>query len=174
MYFGVKGEENIFGQKPVENLYADGGVVNRNPSDFGGTWAFVATDENDELLFSKSGFYQAPIGKTTNNHTELVAVLEALESMPDGWNGTLVSDSEITLGRVSKGWALKNVPSELVVRLRNVLQRLGKIKVKHVDGHPSKAQLASGIGKRGNPVSKWNVEADRLCNVEVAKVKGKV
>ena len=158
----------------IARVYTDGGVVGRNPSDFGGTWAFVAVNVEDEEVFSRSGFHQTEGQPTTNNHTELIAAIEALEAMPKGWAGTLVSDSEVTLGRIFNAWRMKNVPEDYVVRLRNALSRLGKVKGMHVDGHPSKAHLAAGIGKRGNPVSKWNVKADELCNMEVAKVKGKI
>ena len=156
----------------VTTLTTDGGVVGKNPSDFGGTWAFVATDKDDNLVFYRSGFYQAVGQPTTNNHTEMFAAIMALESMPEGWSGTLVSDSQITLGRLFEGWRNKNLPNDLVTRAQKALKRLGTVKGNHVDGHPTKAHLEAGIGKRGNPVSKWNVVADQLCNREVARVKG--
>lgn len=163
----------FFETDAITHVYTDGGVVGRNPSDFGGTWAFVAVDSNDQEVFRSSGFHKTQGQATTNNHTELIAVIEALEAMPEGWTGTIVSDSQITLGRVFSGWRMKNVPEEYVERLRVAKERLGKISGKHVDGHPTKAQLESGLGKRNNSVSKWNVLADQLCNDEIARVRGK-
>ncbi len=156
----------------VANLYCDGGVVGKNPSDFGGSWAFVATDENDEYLFHKSGFHQTVGQQTTNNHTELIATIKALEEMDENWSGVLLSDSEITLGRIFSGWKMKNVPHEYIVRLYKAKARLGNITGQHLDGHPTVKQLEVGKGKNGNPVSKWNYMADKLCGMEVAKVKG--
>ncbi len=158
-------------------LYCDGGVCfdgSHGASNFGGSWAFCAVDANDELLYSDSGFLQVEDRPTSNNHTEMYAAIMALESVPEGWSGTLYSDSKITLGRLFEGWRNKNLPEEYVLRAKNALIRLGKVQGKHLDGHPTKAQLEAGIGKRGNPVSKWNIFCDDLCTQEINKVKGKL
>lgn len=161
-------------ERKVVKLVCDGGVVGKNPSDFGGSWAYAAIDENDELVFSNSGFHKTEDRPTTNNHTELIAAIEALEAMPDKWSGLLVSDSQITLGRIFQGWRWKNVPQEYILRLRKVMSRLGDVRGMHVDGHATKAHLESGIGKRGNPVDKWNNFVDGLCTEVCNKVKGKI
>ena len=154
--------------KNVKTLYCDGGVIysgSPGGSSIGGTWAFVATDEKDEAIFEESGFVkiESPKG-TTNNHTEFISAVYALEAMDAGWSGTLASDSKITLGRLFEGSPTKNLPDEWVIRGREALLRLGVVIPKHLDGHATKAQLKVGIGKNGNPVSKWNSECDRLCN----------
>jgi ribonuclease HI len=153
--------------KNVKYLYSDGGVIysgSPGGSTIGGTWAFVATDENDEFLFSKSGYIKVESPKgTTNNHTEFVATVMALEEMDAGWSGTLACDSKITLGRLFEGNQTKNLPAEWVERAQKALNRLGVVTPKHLDGHASKAQLEVGIGKHGNPVSKWNNLCDDLC-----------
>jgi hypothetical protein len=51
---------------------------------------------------------------------------------------------------------------------------LGKVDYRHVDGHPTASQLKLGIGKRGNPVSKWNVMADELCNKASMEAQGRL
>lgn len=157
----------------ITHVYTDGGVVGKNPSEFGGTWAFVAVNANDEKVFARSGFHKTEGQPTTNNHTELIACIEAMEAMPKGWSGTLVSDSKVTLGRIFDGWRMKNVPIEYELRMRAAKSKLGNINGVHVDGHATKKHLEEGIGKRGNPVSKWNNVVDELCNKEKDKVTGK-
>jgi ribonuclease HI len=151
----------------VKHLYADGGVIwdgSAGGSSIGGTWAYCATDENDELLFSDSGFVKMEDRLTTNNHTEFIAAVKALESMEAGWSGVFACDSKITLGRLFDGDNTKNLPNIWIKRAKEALGRLGVITPMHLDGHATKAQLEAGIGKNGNPVSKWNSECDRLCN----------
>lgn len=160
--------------KKVTKIYVDGGIVGRNPSSFGGTWAFVATDENDEEVFSKSGFHKTEDRDTTNNHTELIAAIHAMEAMSEGWEGSLVSDSQITLGRIFLGWKMKNIPEEYVLRLQLAKNRLGKLKGVHVSGHPTKLELEEGKTKNGTLVSRWNKKCDDLCKMESDKVKGKI
>lgn len=156
------------GMKNVKTIYADGGVVYSGApggSSIGGTWAFVATDEKDDLLFSDSGFIKVESPKgTTNNHTEFIAAVMALEAMELGWSGTLASDSKITLGRLFNGDNTKNLPDEWIDRAQEALNRLGVVTPFHLDGHATIQQLKVGIGKNGNPVSKWNNECDNLCN----------
>lgn len=148
--------------KEIRTIYADGGVCGSGTSQIGGTWAVCAVDENDELVWEKSGFHKVEAG-TTSNQSEFLAAVVALESMELGWSGTLASDSQITLGRLFKGWSTKNLPLEYIERARRALARLGVITPLQLDGHPTKEQLKTGIGKRGNPVSKWNKRCDYLC-----------
>lgn len=149
------------------NLYCDGGVINRNPSDIGGTWAYCFTDGCDGLLQHASGLLTVEENgmPVTNNVTELYALVRGLERAPMGWRGTVYSDSRVSLLRVFSAGALNNVPVWLVERLQ-AIQKSGKLRhVKYVllDGHPTKTQLAAGIGKRGNRVSRWNVWCDDAC-----------
>lgn len=173
----------------VTTIYTDGGCVKKNPSKIAGTWAWVGImgnivdlfseanrefvgglDANATFVRSDSGYVFAPEdGEVTNNQMEYLAVLQALESMPDGWSGEIVSDSLITVGRFSQGWRNKGLPDVYVERQQNVMFRMGAVTFRHVDGHPTAKQLLAGIGKRGNNVSRWNVMADRLCTQEAEK-----
>lgn len=154
--------------KGIKTLYFDGGVIGSGTSQEGGVWAFCAVDENDELVFYKSGFHKTE-GGTTNNHTEFIAAVNALEAMDAGWSGVLSGDSKITLGRLFEGWKCKNLPAEYVTRARMALARLGVVTPFHIDGHPTKAHLEAGVGKKGNPVSRWNKKCDDLCGEEKVK-----
>lgn len=153
----------IYSENTVLNVYTDGGCVGKNPSDIGITWAFCLTDENDEIVAEDFGFVRMNGG--TNNVAELYACVKALECLDAGWSGRLFSDSKITLGRLFEGWAMKGISKELADMAVTAVERLGAIVPVQVDGHPTKKQLAEGIGKRGNSVSKWNVRCDYLCNL---------
>lgn len=154
--------------KNIKTLYCDGGVIwdgTPGSSKIGGTWAVVACDEKDEVIFEKSGFHKMEDRETTNNHTEFIAATYALESMDAGWSGTLASDSKVTIGRLFYGESVKNLPASYVTRAKNALERLGVVTPKHLDGHPTAAHLRAGIGKNGNPVSIHQKRCDNLCNL---------
>lgn len=150
------------------NLYADGGVIGANPSPIGGTWAWCHVTVDGERLTSASGVItpaEAGLPFITNNLTELYAILEARESLPYAWSGTIHSDSWVSLQRVFLAARLKNVPDWLVDRLQR-MQRDGWFSGcawKLLDGHPTRAELAAGVGKRGHDVSEHNVWCDQAC-----------
>lgn len=152
--------------KPFD-LYCDGGVIGSNPSSIGGTYAWLMVGEDGQtrgkanvLTVEKNG------GPVTNNQTEMLAVLRGLEHCPSDWTGTIYSDSAVTLGRIFSGWKWNNIPEWMHLLFREQRQRLTNWEhIKHVqlDGHPTRAQLVSGVGKRGNPVSEHNVWCDKAC-----------
>jgi ribonuclease HI len=146
-------------------LYADGGVILKNPSIFGGTWAWTAVDEYDERVTRAGGVVPAtPSRPITNNQMEQIAIVLALEAMPEGWSGTVCSDSRIALGRVFEGWSGRNIPNNLAKRSALALVRLGRVDFVNLQGHPTKEDLCRGVGaKRGLPVSKHNVWCDKEC-----------
>ena len=154
-----------------DGLYVDGGVILRNPSPIGGTWACCYV-ENDAIVWSRSGVLtpdQACVKEVTNNQSEMYAMLMGLLALPKEYQGKVFSDSMITIGRVSMGWKWKNIPDwghDLYYQARQHIPGFNEIKFKHLDGHPTKDQLQAGFGKRGNPVSKWNVWCDERCTYE--------
>ena len=102
-------------------LYTDGGVIVRNPSSFGGTYAFIIVDGGKEV-FSKAGVYTPADMRTpdvTNNQMELLAVLLGMEyAHAKGIKiREIVSDSQVTLGRLYQGWKLKNIPDWMVTKM---------------------------------------------------------
>lgn len=148
-------------------LYADGGVIVVNPSPLGGTWAWCTVGADGARLTEAAGLLTPAEagGPVTNNVTELLALVQGLEALPAGWAGTVYSDSWVSLQRVFLAARLQNVPAWLVRRLHE-LQRSGKLAPMSyvlLDGHPTRAQLAAGRGKRGNPVSEHNVWCDAAC-----------
>jgi hypothetical protein len=95
----------------------------------------------------------------------LLALVTGLEALPEGWTGSVFSDSQISLGRLFWGWKQVGIPAWLWQRGAAALQRLDlpNIDPHLLDGHPTAAQLSAGIGKRGHGCSRWNVYADRMC-----------
>lgn len=162
----------IISDKRIVALYTDGGVVLRNPSAVGGTWAWTAVDANDERVYRAGGFVSAKPGRLiTNNHMEQIALVLALEAMPQGWSGTVCSDSKIALGRVFEGWAGRNLPNNVAKRTAFAVARLGVIQTVLLQGHPTKLDLERGIGARsGRPVSKHNVWCDKECQRQAKRV----
>ena len=161
-------DENI---KNVVKIFTDGGVIKKNPSAIGGTWAWCGVDADGNRIAERSGVVPATDNRTvSNNHTEQIAITLALEAMPDGWSGTVCSDSMIALGRVFKGWKENNLPENISRRSREAVARLGRIETVLLQGHPTKADLEWGIGKkRGFPVSEQNVWCDKACGLEAKK-----
>lgn len=157
----------------MNELYCDGGVIERNPSPIGGTWAFRLL-QNDEVVREKSGVVlpaQVKMETISNNLTEMAAMLKGLMALPNDWTGTVYSDSQVTLGRVFMGWKWNNIPPVMHGIYQRIYSRLihwDQIRYVLLDGHPTKAQLAAGEGKRGHPVSEHNVWCDKACN-EAAK-----
>lgn len=157
----------------ITAVYADGGVVQVNPSPYGATWAFVHVDESGAVVRERSGLFTRwpDAGSYTNNFAEFLAVVEALEHLPVGWRGDVCSDSAVTLGRFFHGWKISGLPAWLVSRGAVVRNRLDWTACRPVqlDGHPTKAQLAAGVGKRGNLVSAHNVRCDALCGEQASE-----
>lgn len=151
----------------IVGAYADGGIIGRNPSPIGGTFAWCHVDEAGERVRVGSGMVLPGDGDLpdliTNNVTEFAALVCCLEALPDGWSGPVHSDSRVTLWRLFHGWKMTGVPWSLVSFGSRALCRLGTLTPVLLDGHPTKAQLAAGVGKRGGPVSPFNVWCDTEC-----------
>ena len=152
----------------IIKLFTDGGVLGRNPSLQGGTWAFCAADKLDRRVLEMSGFVLAPTGEVmTNNHTEQLAIVRGLEAMPSGWCGTVYSDSAIALGRVFCGHRCNGLPAWIQARTQSAMARLGDVRFAQVKGHPTKKELLAGRDKQNRYlVSALNVWCDAACDAE--------
>lgn len=146
----------------IGEVYCDGGVIGCNPSELGGTWSFVVP--GCPIVSGVVTPREAGLPKITNNYTELLAAVQALENMPAGWAGTIYTDSQITLFRIrNQKPKFNGIPQDLQQRVWAARKRLGNYQVVLVGGHPTQNDLALGQDSRGLPVSKWNVECDKEC-----------
>jgi len=153
-----------------EQLFVDGGLIGSNPSKIGGTWAYRLLSKG-EIVKENSGMItlkESEMYRISNNLTEMLALINGLNILPFDWRGTVFSDSKITLGRVFVGWHWSDdeLPAWMKNRLENQKARLvhwGQIHCGLLDGHPTKAHLASGFGKRGHHVSEHNLAVDKMC-----------
>lgn len=151
----------------ITELYCDGGVIGTNPSAIGGTYAVRLVFDGREPWGYGAVIPATDMGGTvTNNQTEMMALLKGLAKLPDDFSGTIYSDSQVTLGRAFMGWKWKNIPTwmhKLYQVERKRLVNWDQIKYVLLDGHPTRAQLQAGVGKRGHPVSEHNVWCDEAC-----------
>lgn len=178
-------------------VYCDGGLLSRNPSEIGGTWAFCAVDDDGRKVGFKSGVVYAedlarnvrnnndiPLAReiVSNNHTEHIAIVRAIEALPFGWSGTILSDSNVALTRVQSDYELvtlgkrrfpaaeNNLWPSISRRSKEAVARLGVVSFVLLQGHPTKADLERGIGaKRNLPVSIYQVWCDKRCEQEKRK-----
>jgi len=157
----------------MNELYADGGVIDKNPSAIGGTWAYRIVSSPKPIIFLVGYITpkRAKLPSITNNLTEMLALVRGLEALPTDWVGTVYSDSQITLGRAFEGWKWNGIPDWLHHDYQDARKHLLHWdQINHIllSGHPTRAQLAAGIGKNGRPVSIHNVWCDKACS-EMAK-----
>jgi len=159
----------------VKAVYTDGGVIGKNPSRDGGTWAFVHVGGDGRLYRLEKGIVTpADVGlpTVTNNMTELLAMLHALEALPVGWSGSVYTDSQITLYRAMRPWTSKfdGITNGLRERLVAARERIGHVTFHLLGGHPDRGDAAgtwktTGVRLRdGRSCSKWNVMCDAACN----------
>lgn len=155
-------------------LFADGGVIGSNPSAIGGTWAWRIL-RNEQVFQQAAGVItprQADMPAITNNLTEMLALVRGLQALPISWAGTVYSDSQVTLGRVFLGWKWKNIPLWLHHEYQQARARLLNWEQTQwvlLQGHPTKAELADGVGSRGAPVSEHNKWCDMACGLQAAE-----
>lgn len=85
-----------------KTIYTDGGCHNTGDKKGIGAWAFVEHNMDNDIVKVHASY----VGDTTNNRTEMLAVIEAIKSIDDGSLINIISDS----GYVVKGY---NHPSYL-------------------------------------------------------------
>lgn len=154
------------------DLYVDGGEMISNPSKIGGTWAWAQVIDDVMVEYGSGRFTPEDIDmpQVTNNLAELYAALEGMANMPDGWKGTIYTDSQTTYYRIcldgSNSPSMKGIPRWLQDELSKQQKRLGRYSVVMIGGHPTKAELAEGCKENGVLVSRHNHYCDTLCKRE--------
>lgn len=167
----------------IRAVYTDGGVIGRNPSKIGGTWAFCFVGGDGALPGERWRPWHPPnpgrllveqtgviipkdhgLKEVTNNQSEFYAVMMALWELPAGWRGPIYCDSEVTIKRIfgNQCGFCKNIPEEWS---RDCWDASSKVSAKPilVKGHPTKKLLDAGQTEDGRPVSPHNVWCDKAC-----------
>jgi ribonuclease HI len=154
--------------------YSDGGLIHHNPSPFGGAWAYCLVDRQGNRIQEQSGLVlvcERQCGRpphwerarVTNNETECLALILALEALPRGWSGPVYSDSRNALRAVVYGQGGHYLPASWYQRAENARHYLGRLEAINLSGHPSRDDLARGTTAGGRPVSRHNVWCDVAC-----------
>lgn len=183
----------------AETIYCDGGVVGKNPSDYGGVFAWRVVRMPGASIVGEGRGIMVPFGdidllraaqlvhdtleglfdvdvivmqrqgdsmgsQVTNNQSELMAAVHALEHRPEDWDGRLLTDSSVTIRRMTGAVNLNpnQVPLWMIDRLVKVCRSRRQVTYDHVAGHPTKADLRLGH-KKGEPVSHHQHWCDRTC-----------
>lgn len=155
----------------ITDLYCDGGVMGRNPSPLGGTWAWCKVADDVRMDSHCGVVFPEPLGLSAISSclAEFYAALMGLLSLPPGWAGRINTDSQVTLYRLEKrgpdrkAVRMAGIPDPLIARLDQAKAALGPYSLRLLGGHPTKANLAAGRTARGLPCSEHNVFCDRLC-----------
>lgn len=134
-------------------LYTDGGVIVRNPSIYGGTYAYILV-KGSKVIHKQSGVFVPSDMKgliVTNNQTELAAVLLGLQYAQEQELSVneVVSDSKVTLIRVFRKWSHTNVP-QWMTDIKESLSLTG----------------IYGTFVKGHNGDKFNEMADKMCDTE--------
>lgn len=157
----------------ITHIYSDGGLVHCSPSPYGGTWAWCHVNEAGQRVAEASGLIlpRRSLPTITANLAELVAMVKALEALPDGWVGVAATDSHVTLARLFVRGLIGQIPRGLRAQIKAVALRidLKKITPLQLDSHPTASQLLAGRGKNGRPVSLHNVWCDEACSAEARR-----
>lgn len=148
-----------------EWLFTDGGCVGPNPSPIGGTWAWTLVKDGEQIRCGSGVLTAAKVGvPVSNNVSELYAMLRAIQALPEGWKGHIVSDSFVTICRRFPASKMNGVSEALVPFARTMFRRAcDTSRWVLVDGHPTLPEIEAGYGKRGKVVSVWNKWCDKEC-----------
>lgn len=155
----------------VYKVYTDGGVIGRNPSSHGFTWAAVLLDSDSEHVVMSGVVTPRDVGLTSveNNMAETVAIVMALEALPAGWSGTIYTDNLNSLRRadtkrLGKG---SRFNASLSGRFYEAVRRCPDVSYRLVIGHPTRKEKADPHANW----SPWNVLADTFCCAEAYRAK---
>jgi uncharacterized protein YbdZ (MbtH family) len=151
----------------VTSIYCDAGLIDRNPSPYGGTYCWRHVGPLGTGLIYGSGYlFPADVGAEVvgNNLAEFYAVWQALRSLPDGWSGKLYTDSRVAISWVwEPEGPVERLPDGWMTGCCAELARLGAIEPVRLKGHPSRKALAFGVASCGTRVSSHNKFCDTTC-----------
>jgi ribonuclease HI len=112
--------------KDAWTVYADG-ACSGNPGPAGLGIVLIAPDR------TRLEGYEY-LGIATNNIAELTAILRATEIVPRGAPAVVHTDSQYSIGVLSKGWKAK-ANQELIASIRQALKLQPAFRLQYVPGH---------------------------------------
>jgi ribonuclease HI len=113
--------------KEAWTVYADG-ACSGNPGPAGLGIVLISPDQKTRL----EGYEY--LGTATNNIAELTAILRAAEIVPSGAPAVVHTDSQYSIGVLTKGWKAK-ANQELVANVKNALAGRRGWALRYVPGH---------------------------------------
>jgi len=149
----------------IITIYTDGGCYNNNPNKGLGAWAFVEYNNYDDNNIID--IHCGRVDKSTNNRTEMYAIINAIKHYPKHTSLRIISDS----GYVVKGY---NHPSYLDSWIKNNWTTSTGSKVMNQDlwyellgltyRYSIVFQLIRGHNKDRNMLhAYWNSLVDKTC-----------
>jgi ribonuclease HI len=124
--------------------YTDGSCDNLNPKRPGGSAYIIFNEDGTEYKRASKGFMG-----TTNNRMELLAIISVVNSVPEGSEVEINTDSQYCILACKSKKPKKNI--DLVNMYKRIASRHRSIRFNWVKGH------------NGN---RWNEECDRMANGE--------
>ncbi len=107
-------------------VYADG-ACSGNPGPAGLGIVLISPGKEEAEGFEY-------LGEGTNNIAELTAILRAAELLPKNVDAVLHTDSQYSIGVLTKGWKAK-ANRELVAKVKAALQKQPRLALRYVPGH---------------------------------------
>lgn len=150
----------------IINIYTDGGCHNENGDLKGvGAWAFVVQDDNSDEV----EVYAQRVSDTTNNRTEMMAIINAISFCKTDSIVHIISDSGYVVNGytnpayldrwISNGWKTSNNKDVSNIDLWSKILMLSyhhRLKFTHIRGHMKDRNLTHAY---------WNNIVDRACTM---------
>ena len=133
--------------------YTDGSCDNLNPSRPGGSAYIIFDSDGNEVKRKSKGFYG-----TTNNRMELLAIISVVNSLPNGSNVTIYTDSEYCILALKSHNPIKNL-DQITLYKRIISERNINVKFVWVKGHNN---------------NKYNDLCDKMAKAEYNKMHRKL
>lgn len=117
--------------------YTDGSCWNSDPYRCGGSAYVVLNDKGRVIKAAHKGFKG-----TSSNRMEMLAIISALASIPQGSDLIFITDSQYSLDAFGEGYpAVRN--QDLIRMFKTYRARLGQVQGWHIKGH------------NGTPLNEW-------------------
>jgi len=155
-------------------FYTDGSANSQNGL---GGWGFIRVDSPfGKILKDESEYGFAPVEETTNNRMEMIAILEALKTVPLGSRVTIITDS----GYTHQGYTHPSYLDKWIINNRwktstkkdvsNIDLWKQFLLIKQMNMFDLNWIHTRGHSKdKGNPHNPYNEVVDKLCDYKAVR-----